>query len=89
MEFSTLGSWERGRIEPPLSKLRLWAGALGVALDVIATTPGVITFDSEQLSEDRRALLLTLLGDINRIEDREARMLRAQIEMLTEGRVAP
>ena len=31
VEFSTVASWERGRSEPPLSKLIAWSGALGAA----------------------------------------------------------
>lgn len=79
--FSTLGQYELGQVDVPLSKLHAWAAALDLRIDMLlrrAAEPQLVG-----LSDDQRALLRTVTAKVSALSDIECRMLVGQIELLS------
>jgi transcriptional regulator with XRE-family HTH domain len=85
VSFTTLAAWERGAIDPPLSKLRTWARALGGIATIVWSDT---TREGRPVTMAKMELITTVFGALDDIEDSDAQFLARHIQTIAADRVA-
>ena len=85
VSFTTLAAWERGAIDPPLSKLRTWARALGGIATIVWSDT---SRDGRPVTMAKMELITTVFAALDDIEDSDAQFLARHIQTIAADRVA-
>lgn len=84
VQHSAISKWERGDNDVGLQHLHRWGEALGVHVDIVVSDDPLSGLQPDRLNSDQAALLKAIIRVLPTLSDRDARMLRRQVELLEE-----